>query len=54
MEEKCSVSNCPQIRFFIESSIVTVKPVFHGACFEAVSAPTLYAPYPRRVRARRG
>ena len=27
-----------------------LKPVFHGACFEAVSAPTLYAPYPRRVR----
>ena len=27
-----------------------VKPVFHGACFGAVSAPTLYAPYPRRVR----
>ena len=26
-----------------------VKPVFHGAYFEAVSAPTLYAPYPRRV-----
>ena len=23
--------------------------VFHGACFGAVSAPTLYAPYPRRV-----
>ena len=28
----------------------TIKPVFHGACFGAVSAPTLYAPYPRRVR----
>ena len=27
-----------------------VKPVFHGACFGAVSASTLYAPYPRRVR----
>ena len=25
-----------------------VKPVFHGSCFGAVSAPTLYAPYPRR------
>ena len=23
--------------------------VFHGACFGAVAAPTLYAPYPRRV-----
>ena len=30
--------------------IFTVKPVFHGACFEADSAPILYAPYPRRVR----
>ena len=29
---------------------VSLKPVFHGACFEAVSAPTLYTPYPRRVR----
>ena len=27
-----------------------VKPVFHGACFEADSAPILYAPYTRRVR----
>ena len=27
-----------------------VKPVFHGACFGAVSAPTLYVPYPRQVR----
>ena len=26
------------------------QPVFHEACFGAVSAPTLYAPYPRRVR----
>ena len=24
---------------------ITIKPVFHGACFGAVSAPTLYAPY---------
>ena len=30
--------------------ILMLKPVFHGACFGAVSAPTLYAPYPRRVR----
>ena len=30
--------------------LYTLKPVFHGACFGAVSAPTLYAPYPRRVR----
>ena len=28
----------------------SIKPVFHGECFGAVSAPTLYAPYPRRVR----
>ena len=28
---------------------VILKPVFHGACFGVVSAPTLYAPYPRRV-----
>ena len=27
-----------------------LMPVFHGACFGAVSAPTLYASYPRRVR----
>ena len=27
-----------------------VKPVFHRACFEADSAPILYAPYTRRVR----
>ena len=30
-----------------------LKPVFHGAYFGAVSAPTLYAPYPRRVRPHR-
>ena len=24
---------------------VTMQPVFHGACFEADSAPILYAPY---------
>ena len=29
--------------------IDTLKPVFHGACFGAVSAQTLYAPYPRPV-----
>ena len=28
----------------------SLEPVFHGACFGAVSAPTLYAPYPRRVK----
>ena len=29
----------------------SVKPVFHGACFETDSAPILYAaPYTRRVR----
>ena len=27
------------------------KPVFHGACFGAVSAPTLSARVPRRARA---
>ena len=27
-----------------------LKPVFHGACFEADSAPILYAPYTRRVK----
>ena len=26
------------------------KPVFHGACFEADSAPTLSAPYTRQAR----
>ena len=30
--------------------VCRLKPVFHGACFEADSAPTLSAPYPRRVR----
>ena len=28
--------------------VPSLKPVFHGACFGAVSALTLYAPYPRR------
>ena len=28
-----------------------LKPVFHGACFGAVSAPTLSARVPRRARA---
>ena len=28
-----------------------VKPAFHGACFGAVSAPTLSARVPRRARA---
>ena len=27
-----------------------LKPVFRGACFEADSAPILYAPYTRRIR----
>ena len=27
--------------------ICNIKPVFHGACFEADSALILYAPYPR-------
>ena len=27
-----------------------VKPVFHGACFEADSAPILSAPYTRQAR----
>ena len=31
------------------SYIPCVKTVFHGACFGAVSAPTLYAPYPRKA-----
>ena len=30
---------------------VGVKPAFHGACFGAVSAPTLSARVPRRARA---
>ena len=34
-------------RFFIYS----VKPAFHGACFGAVSAPTLSTRVPRRARA---
>ena len=41
---------CPQNH---QALIDSLKPVFHGACFEAVSAPTLYAPYPRRVRRNR-
>ena len=28
-----------------------LKPAFHGACFGAVSAPTLSARVPRRARA---
>ena len=32
-------SHCDVLHF------TPVKPVFHGACFGAVSAPTLYAPY---------
>ena len=31
--------------------IFYVKPAFHGACFGAVSAPTLSARVPRRARA---
>ena len=30
---------------------VSLKPAFHGACFGAVSAPTLSARVPRRARA---
>ena len=36
------VSACP---------LFHVKPPFHGACFGAVSAPTLSARVPRRARA---
>ena len=36
------VSACP---------LFHVKPAFHGACFGAVSAPTLSARVPRRARA---
>ena len=35
----------------VPMSRVSVKPAFHGACFGAVSAPTLYARVPRRARA---
>ena len=31
--------------------LTLVKPAFHGACFGAVSAPTLSARVPRRARA---
>ena len=41
---------CMAWRFHCPIRNYDFKPVFHGACFGAVSAPTLYAPYPLRVR----
>ena len=32
-------------------AVISLKPAFHGACFGAVSAPTLSARVPRRARA---
>ena len=32
-------------------NFLLLKPAFHGACFGAVSAPTLSARVPRRARA---
>ena len=45
--EHCSIVLILQLVFHIKQ-LRQVKPVFHGACFGAVSAPTLFIP--RRVR----